>query len=40
MIAEKYLASGDTETANKWLDKILSDSDCPPEISGVAQTLK
>lgn len=39
-IAQKYLASGDKDTANKWLDKIISDSDCPAEISGVAQTLK
>lgn len=39
-IAQKYLAQGDTDTANKWLDKILSDSDCPPEISGTAQTLR
>lgn len=39
-IAQKYLASGDTDNANKWLDKIISDNDCPAEISGVAQTLK
>ena len=39
-IAEKYLASGDTQNANKWLEKIISDPDCPAEISGVAQTLK
>ncbi len=39
-VAQKYLASGDTDNANKWLDKILSDDNCPAEISGVAQTLK
>ena len=39
-IAQKYLASGDRENADKWLDKILKDTDCPGEISGVAQTLK
>ncbi len=39
-IAQKYLAEGNSDAANKWLDKILSDSDCPAEITGVAQTLK
>jgi len=39
-IAQKYLAAGDRENADKWLDKILKDTDCPGEISGVAQTLK
>ena len=39
-IAQKYLAEGNTDTANKWLDKIISDADCPGEISGIAQTLK
>jgi len=39
-IAQKYLASGDRDNANKWLEKIMSDPDCPGEISGVAQTLK
>lgn len=39
-IAQKYLASGDTDKANKWLDKIISDSDCPAEILGTAQTLR
>ncbi|MCQ2562868.1 MAG: hypothetical protein MJ158_04625 [Alphaproteobacteria bacterium] len=39
-IAQKYLASGDTESANKWLDKLSSDPDCPAEISGMAQSLR
>ncbi|MFQ6760044.1 MAG: hypothetical protein ACLRFM_01400 [Alphaproteobacteria bacterium] len=39
-IAQKYLASGDAESANKWLDKLSSDPDCPAEISGVVQTLR
>ena len=39
-IAQKYLSEGNTDAANKWLDKILSDDDCPAEITGVAQTLK
>ena len=39
-IAQKYLAEGNTDNANKWLDKIISDSDCPAEVSGVAQSLR
>jgi hypothetical protein len=39
-VAQKYMASGDTDSANKWLDKFLSDDDCPGEISATAQTLK
>ena len=39
-IAQKYLASGDAENANKWLDKIINDSDAPSSISGMAQTLR
>ena len=39
-IAQKHLASGNTDAANKWLDKIINDADCPGEISGVAQTLR
>ena len=39
-IAQKYLAAGDNDNANKWLDKIMNDPDCPGEISGTAQTLK
>lgn len=39
-IAQKYLAEGNTDAANKWLDKILNDTGCPAEISGIAQTLK
>jgi len=40
VIAQKYLAEGNTDAANKWLDKIISDKDCPAEISGIAQTLR
>lgn len=39
-IAQKYLAENDHDSANKWLDKIISDNDCPAEISGIAQTLR
>lgn len=39
-IAQKYLSDGDTESANKWLDKILNDKDAPASISGTAQTLR
>lgn len=40
VVAQKYLASGDRDNANKWLDKIISDTDCPAVISATAQTLK
>ena len=40
VIAQKYLSEGNTDAANKWLDKILNDKDCPAEISGTAQTLR
>ena len=39
-IAQKYLADGDTAAANKWLDKIISDSAAPVEISGAAAALR
>lgn len=39
-IAQKYLASGDTESANKWLDKIINDNDAPAVISGNAAALR
>lgn len=39
-IAQKYLASGDTENANKWLDKIINDNDAPAVISGNAAALR
>ena len=39
-IAQKYLAEGNTSDANKWLDKIIADNDCPDAIYGAAQTLR
>ena len=39
-IAQKYLADGNTDKANKWLDKIINDSDAPASISSTAQMLK
>lgn len=39
-IAQKYLASGDSENANKWLDKIINDADAPAVISGNAAALR
>lgn len=39
-IAQKYLGVGDRENANKWLDKIINDSDAPATISAAAQTLR
>lgn len=40
MVAQKYLSVDDRENANKWLDKIINDSNVPASISGVAQTLR
>ena len=39
-IAQKYLSQGERDAANKWLDKLLNDPDCPAEISGTVQTLR
>ncbi len=39
-IAQKYLADGDTDSGNKWLDKIISDPDAPDAISGTAQSIR
>ena len=39
-IAQKYLASNDSENANKWLDKIINDADAPAVISGNAAALR
>ena len=40
MVAQKYLASGEIENANKILDVIINDKDAPASISATAQTLK
>lgn len=40
MVAQKYLANGDVDNANKILDVIINDKDAPASISGVAQTLR
>lgn len=39
-VAQKYLSVGDTENANKYLDKIINDSDAPAVISATAQELR
>ena len=39
-IAQKYLADGNHDVANKWLDKIINDQDAPANISATAQTLR
>lgn len=39
-IAQKYLSSGDSENANKWLDKIINDPNAPAVISGNAAALR
>ena len=40
MVAQKYLANGDVETANKILDTVINDEEAPASISATAQTLK
>ena len=40
MVAQKYLANGDRENADKILDMIINDKDAPASISATAQTLK
>jgi len=40
MVAQKYLANGDKEHADKVLDVIINDKDTPASISATAQTLK
>ena len=40
MVAQKYLANGDKDAADKILDKIISDKDAPASIAATAQTLK
>lgn len=39
-VAQKYLAEGNRDAANKWLDKIIDDADAPAVISANAQLLK
>lgn len=40
MVAQKYLANGDVDNANKVLDVIINDKSAPASVSGVAQTLR
>ncbi len=40
VVAQKYLASGDRDNANKWLDVIINDADAPAVVSANAQTLR
>lgn len=40
MVAQKYLASGDKEKADKILDAIINDKNVPASISATAQTLR
>ncbi|MBR4625414.1 MAG: hypothetical protein IKO56_07760, partial [Alphaproteobacteria bacterium] len=40
MVAQKYLANGYLENANKILDAMINDKDAPASISATAQTLK
>lgn len=40
MVAQKYLAEGNRENANRWLDVIINDADAPDMISATAQSLR
>jgi len=40
MVAQKYLANGNKDAADKILDVIINDKDAPAAISATAQTLK
>ena len=40
VVAQKYLAAGDRDNANKWLDVIINDADAPAVVSANAQTLR
>ncbi len=40
LVAQKYLSVSDKESANRWLDKIMSDKNVPVNIYGAAQMLK
>lgn len=39
-VAQKYLADGDASAANKWLDKIINDSDAPSVIKATAESIR
>ena len=39
-VAQKYLAEGDKNAANKWLDKIINDKNAPATISANAAALR
>lgn len=40
IVAQKYLAEGNRDAANKWLDKIIGDPDAPAVVSANAELLK
>lgn len=39
-IAQKHIASGNRDVANKWLDKIIDDSNAPAVIRSDAESLR
>jgi len=39
-IAQKYISTGDRINANKWIDKIIGDSDAPAVIRADAEALR
>ena len=40
IVAQKYLADGNHDAANKWLDAIINDENTPALILSTAQTLR
>ena len=40
MVAQKYLADGNHDAANKWLDVLINDENTPALILSTAQTLR
>ena len=40
LVAQKYLAEGNTNAANKWLDKIINDKNAPASVAGMAESLR
>lgn len=39
-IAQKYVAAGEQDNANKWLDKILNDNNAPATVRADAEVLR
>ncbi len=40
LVAQKYVSTGDKDSANKWLNKIVSDKQTPSIIIAMAESLR